>query len=313
MSSTSEIKPHMVTKPIQLLAAWLVGLCVVEASFLTAAASMDGGLRTALGVAAIVYVPLFILAIFVLQTRYRPEMLEDPFYADILRRQNPQTGNLFVAELESEVSTLRGQVTEFQSKTIGLLSEFRSQLADVTRTAGQLAKREIQPEEQVRVFAELQTRVEGSKREIEDARQLLRWSGIRVPINRDLPSYEQIRERLVKEEIPISETFSREPEQFLVTFGAHVPPSNVRMVLTLLRKFGVTSVMYWGESFSHDLYIGSHAYESYATAELDQDLWQSASDPDISDEAFVEAIVARQRRAVNGKNDPLLFAKQLGD
>ena len=37
MNETPEIVPHKITKPIQLLAAWLPGLAIVNASFLTAA------------------------------------------------------------------------------------------------------------------------------------------------------------------------------------------------------------------------------------------------------------------------------------
>lgn len=36
-----KIEPHKVTKPIQLLAAWLVGLVLINGSFLTAAAKIN--------------------------------------------------------------------------------------------------------------------------------------------------------------------------------------------------------------------------------------------------------------------------------
>jgi hypothetical protein len=60
------IKPDRITKPIQLLAAWLTGLVLIDGAFLTAAASLtrpDWG-SGVLVVAAVVNVPLFIAALF---------------------------------------------------------------------------------------------------------------------------------------------------------------------------------------------------------------------------------------------------------
>jgi len=55
------IDPDRVTKPIQLLAAWLVGLIVVDASFLIAAGQMTAASweRGALVVASIANVTRF--------------------------------------------------------------------------------------------------------------------------------------------------------------------------------------------------------------------------------------------------------------
>ncbi len=38
--ANTEIQPHRITKPIQLLAAWLAGLAIIDATFLTAAANI---------------------------------------------------------------------------------------------------------------------------------------------------------------------------------------------------------------------------------------------------------------------------------
>lgn len=84
-----QIKPEKVTKPIQLLAAWLAGLIIVDASFLTAAGQLQlpSWVSGALVIAAIVNVPLFLLSIFLLQTKFRPEMQEDTFYSQYLERK----------------------------------------------------------------------------------------------------------------------------------------------------------------------------------------------------------------------------------
>jgi len=83
------ILPEKVTKPIQLLAAWLTGLVLVDVGFLTAASNIKEPSWAAgvLVVAAVVNVPMFLAALFLLQTRFPPEMQEDTFYSKYLERK----------------------------------------------------------------------------------------------------------------------------------------------------------------------------------------------------------------------------------
>ena len=69
-----QIKPEKITRPIQLLAAWLLGLVFIDASFLASARYLTSPswIPAVLVVASVLNVPLFMIAIFVLQTRYRP-------------------------------------------------------------------------------------------------------------------------------------------------------------------------------------------------------------------------------------------------
>ncbi|MDK1081831.1 MAG: hypothetical protein QGD88_10175, partial [Anaerolineae bacterium] len=60
----TEIRPHKITKPIQLLAAWLAGLAIIDGSFLTAALNITTptwapGL---LVIAAVANVPIFLVS-----------------------------------------------------------------------------------------------------------------------------------------------------------------------------------------------------------------------------------------------------------
>jgi hypothetical protein len=87
------INPEKVTKPIQLLAAWLVGLILVNASFLLAAQQVSkpewaSGL---LIIAAVANIPIFIGALFLLQTKFRPQMQEDSYYSQYLQREKQFT------------------------------------------------------------------------------------------------------------------------------------------------------------------------------------------------------------------------------
>ena len=80
------IKPDKITKPIQLLAAWLVGLVALDSCFLIAAAKL--GTETwqsgILVIAATLNVPIFLAAVFLLQTKFRPELQEDSYYSSYL-------------------------------------------------------------------------------------------------------------------------------------------------------------------------------------------------------------------------------------
>jgi hypothetical protein len=86
-------RPERITKPIQLLAAWLVGLSVTNASFLLAAKQIGHPSWGAalLLIASVVNVPLFIVALFLLQTKFRPQMQEDPYYSKYLDEERKST------------------------------------------------------------------------------------------------------------------------------------------------------------------------------------------------------------------------------
>jgi hypothetical protein len=98
-----QIRPEKVTKPIQLLAAWLAGMILINSAFLTAARAIQKPEWAAgvLVIAAIVNVPLFLLALFLLQTKFRPEMQEDVYYSKHLERvYSLQTRQTELIELE---------------------------------------------------------------------------------------------------------------------------------------------------------------------------------------------------------------------
>jgi|TARA_B110000908_G_scaffold169460_1_gene226667 hypothetical protein len=86
MDSKNRIDPSKINKPIQLLGAWLVGLILVNGSFLGAAVSIETPvwLRGLLIIASVINVPIFLFSIFLLQTKFRPVMQEDSYYHDYL-------------------------------------------------------------------------------------------------------------------------------------------------------------------------------------------------------------------------------------
>ncbi|MCS6192165.1 hypothetical protein [Shewanella baltica] len=81
------INAQAITKPIQLLAAWLVGLIFVNGTFLITAQAFNSTewLAAILVIASIINVPLFLVALFLLQTKFRPEIQEDHYYSQYIK------------------------------------------------------------------------------------------------------------------------------------------------------------------------------------------------------------------------------------
>ncbi len=88
--STHQIVPEKINSPIQLLAAWFVALIVLDGAFLTAAGIVvsPSWLPVILVIAAILNVPLFLICMFLLQTRFRPEMQTDEHYSEYIKQRD---------------------------------------------------------------------------------------------------------------------------------------------------------------------------------------------------------------------------------
>lgn len=102
MAAKHGIEPSGITKPIQLLSAWLIGLILVNASYLSAAGLINEPqwIASALVIGALLNVPIFLGCLFLLQTKFRPEMQEDSFYAIYLeKRFSKETGEEVVVEI----------------------------------------------------------------------------------------------------------------------------------------------------------------------------------------------------------------------
>jgi hypothetical protein len=113
-----QLNPERITKPIQLLGAWLVGLLTIDSAFLTAATSMDlnswqSGVLT---VAAILNVPIFIGALFLLQTKFRPELQEDSYYSTYLNNRTNEVMRVPIKDIVNEQLLSRIQQLENKIK-----------------------------------------------------------------------------------------------------------------------------------------------------------------------------------------------------
>ena len=115
------IEPHKVTKPIQLLAAWLAGLVLVNGTFLGAAIAFDAGSieRTWLTIASVINVPLFLGAIFLLQTKFRPELQEDSYYSSYLDKKTQRVTELKpIDEIRAALNALKHDSSFSKNKAV---------------------------------------------------------------------------------------------------------------------------------------------------------------------------------------------------
>jgi hypothetical protein len=118
-----QISPEKITKPIQLLAAWLVGLIAVNGSFLIGAQQITnpGWVSGVLVVASVANVPIFIGALFLLQTKFRPQMQEDSYYSKYLQTEREYNqGDSAQVQSVKENDVAIAQAAEKIAKTLGM-------------------------------------------------------------------------------------------------------------------------------------------------------------------------------------------------
>ena len=116
MDRKSRIDPSKINKPIQLLGAWLAGLVLVNGGFLGTAITIETPtwVRGLLVIASVINVPIFLSAIFLLQTKFRPEMQEDSYYHDyLLNMSGEPKAKVKVGEALS-IALGEGEVTEVE-------------------------------------------------------------------------------------------------------------------------------------------------------------------------------------------------------
>ena len=131
------IYPEKITTPIQLLGAWLAGLLAIDSCFLIAASSMEQGSwqSVLLTIAAILNVPTFIGAVFLLQTKFRPELQEDSYYSTYLNQKTNQV--VKVPREETLLSNIQARIERIEHELVktnkqSLPDEIDSQIAELS-------------------------------------------------------------------------------------------------------------------------------------------------------------------------------------
>jgi ABC-type multidrug transport system fused ATPase/permease subunit len=254
--SKNEIRPEKITKPIQLLAAWLTGLIMLVAALLTACANIKTPtwLSAFLGISAVSIIPIFLLLIFLLQTKYRPEMQEDSFYSKYLDKNTQtfkylQTNEVFRKEREY----LEQQIAKISEETKIELSNARDLL--ITTSNPIPARKTIEKIIQL------------SDENLETLKQIAKFSTIDLNINKDLSSYTEVVESMKNLGFTNFQEFGKGkvPELFIAAFGEQVPLEIIQQITFALIPEGLQALKRAasGGDFDRNIYLGSLNYAEY--------------------------------------------------
>ncbi|WP_434627173.1 hypothetical protein [Chromobacterium sp. CV08] len=232
-----QIHPHKVTKPIQLVAAWLAGLVVVNGMFLATAATIGGNgwIQNALVTAAIANVPIFLLAIFLLQTRFRAELQEDSYYSEYLSKSSSQVIRIDKnTEQDARIESISASVQELQRSFQAGGFNGEKLVLPVTNIPSPLDN----------------------------------W---RIAVNRLHPQFKEIVAALNSAGITVAETFAAEknaetPKRWVISISHHLPVTLQVRLLALLCTFEFEGFHRWEPLYEaeeyEDVYIGSYGNES---------------------------------------------------
>lgn len=301
----AKIEPKHVTRPIQLLAAWLAALILLEGIFLGAAAVVTepSWAPGALVIAGILSVPLFLASIFLLQTRYRPEMQEDPYYSKYLDAQT----RTVESKASLELADLRSEIFEANARTLEIVESIRNRLASLVISVQNTA---IAGDSQIKgELTILEQAIDGISESIEEVKDQTLWERYRIDVNNLLPEYDLIVGALGEASIPIDGTFGASSEKQdvppvgILTFGSDVEFKDVARLFDLLTEFGITAVSYADRPmYKGRIYIGSYIYkygeDTYAAVE--GEIAAALADPETTTEVFVNLVRAHiQRPAVS--------------
>ena len=137
------IKPEKVTTPIQLLAVWFIALLLLTGSFFATATQIEEPkwVSPLLVISGIILVLIFVVLIFLMQTKFRPEMLAGNEYLQYIDKKfkNFKPENLDENSVDKvDDSSLEEQrISEYQS-SVGLFlthlwrpSKLKGQVADI--------------------------------------------------------------------------------------------------------------------------------------------------------------------------------------
>ncbi len=229
-----QIKAEKITKPIQLLAAWLIGLILLVSAILTAAATIKSPswLPAFFAISAISIIPIFLILIFLLQTKFRPEMQEDSFYSKYLDK-NTMTFE-YIDRNEStilETTKLREDIILISEKTKAELEEIRKLIdSDGLKTNEEKA---------------IETIIENSDNRLEELKNIVKFSNIDLRINVQLPKYSEITQIVQKIGFTKFEEFGQSramPKLFLASFGREVSLEVIRDLIFDLIPCGLSYV-----------------------------------------------------------------------
>jgi ribosomal protein L9 len=285
--SDQKIMPSQVTKPIQLLAAWLVGLILTNGAFLSAAniISKPDWAPGLLVVASVANVPAFLFLIFYLQTKFRAELQEDTYYSKHLEAITGQ-----VKEVANSDAGLYGEISSMQIATKVQFELIAGALEGLTKRIDQMGEgspaMSFNPELPPTTKTIVQIEAQQAK------------SLVRVGVNTLMPGFKEIAKQLIAADFSIVQYFgvagkNDAPEYLTVSYGAGVNKESLKAVYKILKPYGFNYID-WDDKAKGitklaNLWVGSYITPEHSTrASVEMD--QSIEDMLFSDEVSIEQL-----------------------
>ncbi|QOG03421.1 hypothetical protein [Flavobacterium sp. MDT1-60] len=268
------IKPEKITKPIQLLAVWLIGLILIVSALLTAAGTIDqpSWLPAFFSISAVSIIPLFLALIFLLQTRFRPQMQEDEYYSKFLNTNTLEViGN---QENEFFIESMTGKIDE---KFIELSTITKDQIVLLQGTISELGLR-----------IPNNTIIE-QKKEFDTFDKFIKNAKKNISVNLKLKNIDSVLSLLMESNIKISNFFGKnddndEPDLFIITFGRDVELETLKSVVKILVPLGLTHL---ATTVSKNiLYIGAYTYKTKPIAILDFEMLEVIESANSTSDIF---------------------------
>lgn len=283
--SEQKIEPSQVTKPIQLLAAWLVGLILINGTFLGAAKVIinPDWAAGALVVASIINVPIFLILIFFLQTKFRAELQEDTYYSKHLEKV---TGQL--KDTPSKDEYFLREIRSIQSSNNNQFQSLNQNLEDLSKT---LTQHSISDELTEKLLSTI-TQAKSSLNEIE---YLEMKNSAKIFINDLIPSYKTILKLLIESGFKISDTFGstseskKTPRYLTISYCQYTDKTALAEIYKILKPFNFNRIDFDQEDDDSTIYIGSYIDEfpeSRKSILIDNKIEEMLFNYEISKEQF---------------------------
>lgn len=295
--SEQKINPQQVTKPIQLLAAWLVGLILINGSFLSAAniITNPGWAAGLLVIAAVLNVPIFLTLIFFLQTKFRPELQEDTYYSKHLEKI---TGNPSSQNKSTERELFLSRLKSLESKNDDRLEKISESIDSILETLGSEKDSQIDINA---LFEQInQTKETLNFAEIEKIK-----SSTKIALNLNIPNYKKVATELVKSGFSISDTFGEDhsrPDQLTITYTPETPKTALAEIYKITKPYGFKRIDFDDETFPFNevqkVYIGSYIdeFDGSRSVAISDDVESAILDENVSLEQLSNIIVTLRKR-----------------
>lgn len=274
-----KIKPEKITKPIQLLAAWLIGLIVIVSALITGATlvTTPDWLPVFFSISAVGIIPLFLLLIFLLQTKYRPQMQEDQYYSQYLNR------NTMEIESRMDEKLIHSITKNLKEKLIESAEIQEKQILELNKMVSTLLPKS--------------DRIKSKK--IPRTLEFSDESSTYIYLNKKLENSDNIEKLLYDLKIKTIGFFgdspkSKTPQKFLLSFGVKVNLEILKKLTKKLINFGLTDInVFGGQNYDNtNLYIGSYAFgeirgKIYETLKLSDEIINQIQSCKTTSEAYL--------------------------